>query len=93
MLFFLCLFLFAELIKTAVAEVKADINGDHNEVKNVEEEAENEEKIVSYARIKGLNSLADYSTNISKEKENLKKETLSLCGTSYVRLADRDRPG
>lgn len=91
-LFVFCCGKFSLHIELFVSEIKSNIDGDFDEVKYIEKEAEIEDK-ARRAHIEHLYDLACDSECIADEQEYFEKQALSLCGTGYVGLTNGNRPG
>lgn len=71
------------LFDTLVAEVEADIGGDHNKIGPIEPEGQ----------VKGAgHKLGDKATHIAELNENHKQQALALGGAGAVGTHDRQRP-
>ena len=82
---------FSSFVKLFVSEIQRNINGNFHKVKNIEKEAEVEQK--SAAAAGHLDNLADDTAGISDEQKDLEKQALPLCGAGNNGFADGDRPG
>ena len=90
----------SQFIQLRIAEIKAYIDGNLDEVEHIEEETENEndgaQRARTFQRIaqcKHLNGLTGNTECITDQQENLKEQTLALGGSGNERLADGNRPG
>ncbi len=79
-------------VKMLISEIKGDIYGYLNEIKNVEEKAEIEQKSV-LSETGELNKFSCNSKGIADYEEYLEKEALALCGTAYIGFTYGYGPG
>ena len=78
----------SQFVELGVAEIKSDVNGDLDKVKNVKHEAENKdhraERTRSLKRVTercDLNRFAGNSEGVADQNEDFKEKTFSLGGS------------